>query len=69
MSNTRILEQAQRFLAALRHCQVLGLQVHDASPLGLTLRLPYNRQIACDPEFGVMHRGAITTMIASAIGC
>lgn len=30
MSNTRILEQAQRFLAALRHCQTLGLQVHDA---------------------------------------
>lgn len=68
MSNTLILEQAQRFLAALRHCQVLGLQVHDASPLGLTLRLPYSRQIVADPESGVIHGGAITTLMDTTCG-
>ena len=30
MGNTLILEQTQRILAALRHCQLLGLRVHAA---------------------------------------
>ncbi len=68
MSNILILEQAQRFLMALRHCQVLGIQVHDASPLGLTLRLPYSRQIVGDPESGVIHGGAITTLMDTTCG-
>src|SRR3990167_9516191 len=68
MSNTLILEQAQRFLAALRHCQVLGLQVHDASPLGLTLRLPYSRQIVGDPESGVIHGGGVSSLMDTPCG-
>ncbi|MDM8349872.1 PaaI family thioesterase [Pseudomonas sp. sp1636] len=68
MSNTHILERAQRFLAALRHCQVLAIQVHDANPLGLTLRLPYSQQIVGDPESGVIHGGAITTLMDTTCG-
>ena len=68
MSETLILERAQRFLVALRHCQVLGIQVHDASPLGLTLCLPYSPQIVGNPESGVIHGGAITTLMDTACG-
>jgi uncharacterized protein (TIGR00369 family) len=68
MSNTILLEKAQRFLTVLRHCQVLGLQVHDASPQGLTLRLPYSPQIVGDPESGVIHGGAITTLMDTTCG-
>ncbi len=68
MSETLILERAQRFLSALRHCQVLGLQVQGADPLGLTLRLPYSPQIVGNPRTGVIHGGAITTLMDTTCG-
>ncbi len=68
MSETPIVEKAARFLSALRHCQVLGMQVHGGDSQGLTLRLPYSRQIVGNPETGVIHGGAITTLMDTACG-
>lgn len=68
MSDNPILERAERFLSALRHCQVLGLQVHEAAASGLTLRLPYSTQIVGDPQSGVIHGGAITTLMDTTCG-
>ena len=68
MSTSPILERAQRFLSALRHCQVLGLQVHTASAEGLTLRLPYSQHIVGNPDSGVIHGGAITTLMDTTCG-
>ena len=66
MSTSPVLERAQRFLSALRHCQVLGMQVHAASAEGLTLRLPYSQHIVGNPDSGVIHGGAITTLMLSS---
>ena len=68
MSTNPVLERAQRFLSVLRHCQVLGLQVQDATAEGLTLRLPYSPQIVGNPETGVIHGGAITTLMDTTCG-
>jgi uncharacterized protein (TIGR00369 family) len=68
MSDSSILGRAQQFLTALRHCQVLGIQVHSALPSGLTLRLPYSAQIVGNPETGVIHGGAITTLMDTTCG-
>ncbi|TWC29236.1 uncharacterized protein (TIGR00369 family) [Pseudomonas sp. SJZ079] len=68
MSDTVILERAQRFLSALRHCQVLGIQVLSADPQGLTLHLPYSPQIVGNPQTGVVHGGAITTLMDTTCG-
>ncbi|MBX9754946.1 MAG: PaaI family thioesterase [Pseudomonadaceae bacterium] len=68
MSDSSILGRAQQFLTALRHCQVLGIQVHSALPSGLTLRLPYSAQIIGNPESGVIHGGAITTLMDTTCG-
>lgn len=68
MSTRLIVERAQRFLGALRHCQVLGIQVHEANSDGLTLRLPYANQIVGNPETGVIHGGAITTLMDTTCG-
>jgi uncharacterized protein (TIGR00369 family) len=68
MSDSLILERAQRFLSALRHCQVLGLTVHAIDSQRLTLRLPYSRQIIGNPETGVIHGGAITTLMDTTCG-
>lgn len=68
MSENPLLERARRFLSALRHCQVLGLTVEAADEKGLTLRLPYSQAIIGNPESGVVHGGAITTLMDTTCG-
>ncbi|MBM7062126.1 PaaI family thioesterase [Pseudomonas sp. UL073] len=68
MSDNAIIERARRFLDVLRHCQLLGMTVHDADSRGLTLRLPYSTQIIGNPETGVIHGGAITTLMDTTCG-
>lgn len=68
MSESPIFERAQRFLSVLRHCQLLGMTVHSAEPQGLILRLPYSPQIVGNPETGVIHGGAITTLMDTTCG-
>ena len=68
MTENLLLERAARFVSALRHCQVLGIQVHDASGEGMTLVLPYNQNIVGDPQTGVIHGGALTSLMDTACG-
>lgn len=68
MNDSRLLIKAQQFLSVLRHCQVLGMSVHEASEKGLTLKLPYSEQIVGNPETGVIHGGAITTLLDTTCG-
>ncbi|MGA5588854.1 PaaI family thioesterase [Pseudomonas siliginis] len=68
MAENPVFERATRFLSALRHCQVLGLQVHSASSEGLTVILPYSEKIVGNPETGVIHGGAITSLMDTACG-
>ena len=57
MSEQDMRARAERFLGALRHCQVLGMRVHEARASGLTLLLPYSPHIVGNPETGVIHGG------------
>ena len=57
-----------RFLSALRHCQVLGVKLHSASEEGLTLVLPYSPDIVGNPLTGIIHGGALTTLMDTACG-
>lgn len=68
MTENSLSARAARFIAALRHCQVLGIQVQDASAEGMTLLLPYGPQIVGDPETGVIHGGALTSLMDTACG-
>ena len=68
MTDNPIFQRAMRFLSALRHCQVLGLRVHSASSEGLTVKLPYSAQIVGNPQTGVIHGGAITSLMDTACG-
>ena len=52
MTENPLLERATRFVSALRHCQVLGVSVHEASEEGMTLVLPYGPHIVGDPLSG-----------------
>jgi uncharacterized protein (TIGR00369 family) len=68
MTDNPIFERATRFLSALRHCQVLDLRVHSANEQGITITLPYSAHIVGNPQTGVIHGGAITTLMDSACG-
>lgn len=68
MTDSPLLERAARFVSALRHCRVLGIEVHDANAEGMTLRLPYSPQIVGDPQTGIIHGGALTSLMDTACG-
>lgn len=68
MIDTSLQAMAQRFLSALRHCQVLQMRVHHADAQGMTLILPYSTQIVGNPQTGAVHGGAITTLMDTTCG-
>ena len=68
MAEDSVFDRATRFLSALRHCQVLGLKLHSASRDGLTVVLPYSPQIVGNPLTGIVHGGALTTLMDTACG-
>ena len=68
MNDSSLHERAGRFLSALRHCQVLNMQVHSVDGEGIILRLPYSSSIVGNPQTGAVHGGAITTLMDTALG-
>ena len=68
MTENSLLERATRFVSALRHCQVLGITVYTASEEGMTLALPYGPTTVGDPQTGVIHGGALTSLMDTACG-
>ena len=58
----------KQFLGGVRHSMVLGMELVHIEPPGLVLRLPYSDQIVGNPETGVIHGGAITTLMDQACG-
>ena len=61
-------KKAERFVSVLRHCQLLGLTVVQATELKVQLKLPYNEKIIGNPTLGVIHGGALTTLMDTACG-
>ncbi|WP_148715215.1 PaaI family thioesterase [Chitinolyticbacter meiyuanensis] len=66
--NAVFFEQLQRWFMTLPHCQVLGLEYVEADAGSVVLRLPYSEAIVGNPETGVVHGGAVTTLIDTASG-
>ena len=57
-----------KFLHGVRHSMVLGMELVEYTDNGLVLRLPYSEKIIGNPETGVIHGGAITTLMDQACG-
>ncbi|RMF17438.1 MAG: PaaI family thioesterase [Gammaproteobacteria bacterium] len=67
-SDPRLLGQSRRFVAQLNQCQALGIRVEAAAHRQLIMALPYSEAIVGDTETGVVHGGAITTLMDTASG-
>ena len=52
----------------ISHCEELGIHVEAYDPPRLTMRLPYQEKLVADPESGVIHGGAVTTLVDTASG-
>lgn len=66
--NRPTVEDIQNVLDALNHCRVLNLSVKSIDNGKLTIALPYSEQIVGNPETGVIHGGALTTLLDSTCG-
>lgn len=49
-------------------CLALGIEVIDVGHAEATLTLPYSKKIIGDPKTGVIHGGAVSTLLDSASG-
>jgi uncharacterized protein (TIGR00369 family) len=57
-----------RFMAGIKHSQMLGMELIDVWPGGLIVKLPYSGNIVGNPESGIIHGGAITTLMDQTCG-
>lgn len=58
----------ERFVDSLAHCRKIGIRVVSARENELVLELPYSEQLVGNPESGVIHGGAITTLMDTTCG-
>ena len=63
-----VKQQMSQIVPHLKHCKLLGIDVLDADIGRLKLILPYRESIIGNPETGVIHGGALTTLMDTACG-
>jgi len=63
-----LFKQVDGFISVLAQCQALGITVTSARENELILELPYSEKIIGNPDTGVIHGGAITTLMDTAAG-
>lgn len=68
MTDKDLADRVTRFINTLNQARELGLTVVGAAPGQLTLSLPYSERIIGNPETGVIHGGAITTLMDTTSG-
>ena len=59
---------AQQFLAALPHAAALGMQIDAVGEGEATLSMPYDARLVGDPSTGVIHGGAVSALMDTALG-
>ena len=68
MKDSMRMDRVHRFIGTLNQGRELGLTVTSAKAGQLTLCLPYSDRIIGNPDTGVIHGGAITTLMDTTSG-
>lgn len=64
------LETLRKYLVdPVPHNRALGVSLEAIDGRHVTLKLPYREDLVGDPITGVLHGGAITTLLDSTAGC
>ncbi|MEO8530691.1 MAG: PaaI family thioesterase [Deltaproteobacteria bacterium] len=61
-------EVASRFIKALPHVQALGIELIAIGDGSAEMSLPYDARLIGDPETGVIHGGAVSTLMDTCCG-
>ncbi len=59
---------AQQFVLAIPHARALGMQVVSIAEGRVAIEIPYDPQLIGDPETGVIHGGAVSTLMDTCGG-
>ena len=62
------IQQTQEVIDVIKHCHMLGIRVVEKSKGTLKVELPYSESIVGNPETGVIHGGALSTLLDTACG-
>ncbi|HLV76352.1 MAG TPA: PaaI family thioesterase [Marinobacter sp.] len=68
MNNETRVDRVNRFVNTLNQARELGLTATEAGQGYLVMELPYSDRIIGNPDTGVIHGGAITTLMDTASG-
>lgn len=75
MSDTTSSEQQRRkeqiarsFIELLPHAKALGLQMQEIGDGTAVISMPYDKRLIGDPETGVLHGGAVSTLMDTCGG-
>ena len=68
VSLAKVEEVMRRFMAGIRHSEMLGIDLVKITDNGLIMKLPYSKDIVGNPETGVIHGGPITTLMDQTCG-
>lgn len=67
--NASMAEQARAiFGRPVPYVEALGLVLVERLPRGVVLRLPYRAELVGNPDDGVLHGGAVSSLIDTACG-
>ena len=64
----RLARLNQTFHRVVPHNQALGMEIVEFTDGEARLRLPYSRELVGNPETGVLHGGAITSLMDACCG-
>ncbi len=68
LTEEQLIEFASNFVKVIPHCLHLNMSLIKASRDGIELEMPYDDRLVGNPETGVIHSGAITTLMDSCCG-
>ena len=63
-----VIDMVKKVVVNLDHCKLLGIELVTAETGKLALRLPYSEKIVGNLETGVIHGGALTTLMDTTCG-
>ncbi|MEC3862484.1 PaaI family thioesterase [Mesobacterium sp. TK19101] len=59
---------ARQFIGIIPHARALGLEITDIGDGMAEIRMPYDERLIGDPETGVLHGGAVSTLMDTCGG-
>ncbi len=68
MPDKPVLETARQFIEAIPFAKVLSMDVTDIGDGRAEITMPYNAELIGDPDTGVIHGGAVSTLMDTCSG-